>query len=124
MAITACCHIVSPMTALFVGILAGIVHNVAYDRLNEKTVFGRIIDDPVGAIPVHGACGILGTLCVVLGDPAKLKLSFFPQLGVQVLGIFTCAIFAILISILVFTVLHRTLGLEISPMQEKKGETI
>lgn len=123
-AITACCHVVSPMTSLFVGMMAGVVHNLVYDRLNEKTVFGKIIDDPVGAIPVHGACGILGTLCVILGDSNKLELSIFHQLAVQLLGIIVCAAFTILTAILVFTILHRTIGLEISPSQEKNGETI
>ena len=124
-AITACCNLVTPMTAIFIGLLAGVVHNITYDRLNDKTVFGRIIDDPVGAIPVHGACGILGTLCVVLGNyTAETGHTLFQQLGIQIFGIAVCATFTILASILVFTVLHRTIGLEISPSQEKKGETI
>ena len=64
-AITAGCNVVSPFEAMFIGTAAGILHNYAFDWLLKWR-----IDDPVGAIPVHGACGVLGTLCVgIFGDP-------------------------------------------------------
>lgn len=62
-AITASCNIMAPGWAIFIGLLAGIIHNLAFDLLTICR-----LDDPVGAIPVHGACGILGTLLLVLGN--------------------------------------------------------
>ena len=61
-AITAGCDQVSPVGAFFIGLFAGILLCVSVD------FFDRIakIDDPVGAISVHGACGAMGTLCVGL----------------------------------------------------------
>lgn len=56
-AITACCDVVPAWGALLVGATAGVIHNWAYDLLRRR------IDDVAGAIPVHGACGMWGTLC-------------------------------------------------------------
>ena len=64
-AITACCQMVDSREAIFIGILAGYLHNLGWNLLANLR-----IDDAVGAIPVHGICGIWGTLCVGLfGDP-------------------------------------------------------
>lgn len=64
-AITACCNVVSPMESILIGMAAGFIQNVGVDLLLKWK-----IDDPVGAVPVHGFCGVLGTLCVGLfGDP-------------------------------------------------------
>lgn len=64
-AITACCNVVSPLESILIGMLAGYVQNVGVDLLLKWK-----IDDPVGAVPVHGFCGVIGTLCVgIFGDP-------------------------------------------------------
>lgn len=123
-AITAGCDVLTPGLSMLVGFLAGILHNISYDRLNDKALFGKIIDDPVGAIPVHGVCGILGTLCVAFADFGETGPSFFTQFGIQLLGVVVCAVFTVGISILFFYLLRRTLGLEIEPDQESLGETI
>ena len=61
-AITAGCDQVSPVGSFFIGLFAGVLLCVSVD------FFDRIakIDDPVGAISVHGACGAMGTICVGL----------------------------------------------------------
>lgn len=115
-AITACCHMLTIPQSMIVGLLAGVLHNISYDRLYKKTVFGKIIDDPVGAIPVHGVAGILGTLCVAIGAENPLQ-----QLGIQALGVVICAVFTVSVSILIFSALRNTIGLEVSRQQEKEG---
>ena len=60
-AITAPCYWVSPAAAVIIGAVAGILVPLATDLLEHLR-----IDDPVGAVPVHGACGIWGTLAVGL----------------------------------------------------------
>lgn len=116
-AITACCDILSVPQSILVGLVAGVLHNLSYDRLYKKPVFGKIIDDPVGAIPVHGVAGIFGTLCVALGADAPLQ-----QLGSQVIGVVVCAVFTVTASIIIFSLLRNTIGLEVSRQQEKEGK--
>jgi ammonia channel protein AmtB len=58
-AITACCDVVTSIEAIFIGFIAGLLQIYAADLLLQFK-----LDDPVGAIPVHGACGVWGTLCV------------------------------------------------------------
>ncbi|MEL6593455.1 MAG: ammonium transporter, partial [Bacteroidota bacterium] len=121
-AITACADVLEPMASILVGIAAGVLHNLSFDRLNDKTVFGRIIDDPVGAIPVHGVCGVFGTLCVAFGKTDTAN-PFFLQLGIQALGIIVCAGFTVLVSGVIFLILRETIGLEIEPEMESEGKT-
>jgi len=72
-AITACCNVVSANEAIVIGVIAGLIHNYSYDFLMLKLK----LDDPVGAIAVHGFCGVWGTLSVAFfGD---LSNSFFVQ---------------------------------------------
>jgi Amt family ammonium transporter len=60
-AITAPCYWVSPMGALMIGAIAGVIVPLGVDLLESLR-----IDDPIGAVPVHGICGIFGTLAVGL----------------------------------------------------------
>lgn len=60
-AITAPCYWVSPTGSIFIGLIAGVVVVVAVDVLEALK-----IDDPIGAVPVHGICGIWGTLSLGL----------------------------------------------------------
>jgi ammonium transporter, Amt family len=64
-AITAGCAYVAPWAAIIIGMIAGILVILATDTLESMK-----IDDPVGAFPVHGICGVMGTLAVgFLGQP-------------------------------------------------------
>src|SRR6185312_6192817 len=60
-AITCPCYWVSPLGAFFIGVVAGVVVIVATDVLEYIR-----IDDPIGAVPVHLACGIWGTVSLGL----------------------------------------------------------
>src|SRR5262249_58577328 len=56
-AITCPCYWVSPTGAILLGLVAGVIVVIAVDALEYLR-----IDDPIGAVPVHGFCGIWGTL--------------------------------------------------------------
>lgn len=128
-AITANCNVVTAGEAIIIGIFAGWIHNMACDLLIKCR-----IDDPVGAVPVHLACGIWGTLCVGLfGDLKKLatltvgaenQLTLWEQIGVQLLGIVVACIFVTSIAAIMFWFLKNTIGLRISPQEEESGKLL
>ncbi|WP_119844802.1 ammonium transporter [Reichenbachiella sp. MSK19-1] len=116
-AITACCANVNHFGALAVGLTAGLVHNYGYDLILYKLK----LDDPVGAIPVHGFCGVWGTLCVALFGQFGPETSRLTQLGIQALGVSVAFVFTITVSYVMFTLLKKTIGLRVSPDEEKYG---
>jgi Amt family ammonium transporter len=87
------------------------------------------IDDPVGAIPVHGLCGVWGTLAVglfgqaALGAPADGLFygGGFGQLGIQSLGVVACLSFTAISMWIVFKVIAVTVGLRVSHETELRG---
>ena len=89
-AITACCFAVTSPVACLVGLVAGMIY-IGGEELLEHLE----IDDAVGAIPTHLGAGIWGTLAVGLyGDLDTLGtgLTRAEQIGVQLLGIGSCAV--------------------------------
>jgi Amt family ammonium transporter len=80
------------------------------------------IDDPVGAVPVHLACGIWGTLAVaLLGQSELLAHPRWTQLGVQGIGVAACGLWTCGVTALVLVALRATVGLRVSPEQELMG---
>ena len=73
------------------------------------------IDDPVGAISVHGTCGIWGTLAV--GIFGGSDFSFATQLK----GTLAISLFAFFASLIVFGLLKFTVGLRVSEQEEEEG---
>ena len=110
--ITAGCDIFSPAMAVCVGLLGGqivVLSVIMFDRLK--------IDDPVGAISVHGVCGAWGTLAIgIFSEKAGLQ-----QLGVQCLGILAAFVWAFGISYPVFLMIQRTIGLRVDEREELEG---
>ncbi len=118
-AVTAGAHVLSTPEAILVGAGGGLAM-LACDRLLERLR----IDDAVGAIPVHLAAGIWGTLAVaIFGDPARLGtgLNFVQQLGVQMLGIVVCGAWTFGVMYLFLRLLNRFFPLRISPADEATG---
>src|SRR5690606_15924776 len=116
--ITAGADVVSDFGALAVGLIAGVLVAVAVPFLDR-----RKLDDPVGAIAVHGVCGVLGTLWVGLahtsdglfyGGGARL-------LGVQAVGVLAAAAYVALASFILFSILKATIGLRVSGEEEIEG---
>lgn len=117
-AITAGCHVVTPLAALAVGAAAGLVHNLSYDWM----LYRLRIDDPVAAVPVHGFCGVWGVLAVALfGRPERLNHPWLYQLGIQALGAAVCLVWAALNAAFVFTLVGKTIGLRVTATEEELG---
>jgi Amt family ammonium transporter len=112
-AITAPCANVSPTSAVIIGALAGII--VVYSVL----FFERIkVDDPVGAVSVHGVCGAWGTLAAGIFNEAGFSLA---MVGVQLLGVMVAFVWAFGLGYLVFKVIAATIGLRVTPEEELEG---
>ena len=117
--ITAGCDAVSPVGAACIGIICGVamVFAVAFFDNIAK------IDDPVGAISVHGVCGSLGTILtgIFALDGGLLYGGGLHMLGVQLLGAAVYAAWAILCGLILFYVLRRTIGLRVDRRVEEDG---
>ena len=116
--ITAGCNVVNPLSAIIIGLIAGVIVDIAvlfFDRLK--------VDDPVGAIAVHGINGLFGTVAV--GLFAKEKGLFFgggtSLLSTQIIGVLAIALFSFCLTYFTMRILKMTIGIRISEEEEKKG---
>ena len=107
--ITAGADCISPMYSVVVGLIAGAIVVVAVIQLDKMK-----IDDPVGAISVHLACGIWGTLAVGIFSPDY-------QLGTQAIGVGAYALFCFVSANIIFQVIKLVLGLRVSEEEEILG---
>lgn len=116
-AVTASCAYIDHLDAFLIGAIAGLVHNYSFDLILHKFK----LDDPVGAVPVHGFCGVWGTLSVALFADLAPGVSRLTQLGIQSIGVLVAFVFTTLTSFLIFSLLKKTVGLRVSPQEEKRG---
>lgn len=118
-AITAGCAAVTPNGALIIGALGGIIMVYAVEFFDQTVK----IDDPVGAISVHGVCGSFGTLMVGLfaKEGGLLYGGGMHQLGVQVLGVVTALGFAAVMGLIIFGTLKATIGIRVTEEEEHNG---
>ena len=118
-AITAGCDVVSPAGALIIGLIAGVLVVVAVEFFDQKLK----IDDPVGAVSVHGVCGAFGT--IVTGLFATKDGLFYGGgssfLMTQIIGVVTVAIYVAIAMSIIFGVLDKLIGLRVSEAEEIKG---
>ena len=112
-AITSPCASVSPLSSVIIGAVAGVLVVVSvlfFDRIR--------VDDPVGAISVHGVNGAWGTLAAGIfnmgGTSAKI-------IGVQLLGIGACFLWVFPTAFILFKLIDKTIGLRVSPEEEVEG---
>lgn len=113
LSLTAGCANVVPGSAIVIGLVAGalVVFSVLFfDR--------RQIDDPVGAISVHGVCGAWGTLAAGLFNAGGVTLGI---IGVQLLGIVAAFVWTFGTMFVFFKVVHATIGMRVSPEEEIAG---
>ncbi|OGC25419.1 ammonium transporter [candidate division WOR-1 bacterium RIFOXYB2_FULL_42_35] len=123
-AITAPCAFVDPWAALIIGAVAGIVVVLGVVLLDKLH-----IDDPVGAVPVHGLNGIWGTLAIGLFGQKALGLGFdgfflgggLNQLWIQLLGVVSVVAFVVLAMGIVFKLIDATVGLRVTREDELRG---
>jgi Amt family ammonium transporter len=118
-AITAPCDGVSPIAAIVIGLIGGVL--VVLSVLFIDNVLK--VDDPVGAVSVHGVCGLWGTLSVGLFN---MESGLFcgggiKQLAVQALGAGTAFVWAFGLGMGLFLALKHTIGLRVTSEEELKG---
>jgi Amt family ammonium transporter len=127
-AITAPCAFVDPWAAVVIGFVAGIIVPplvVAVDKIR--------VDDPIGALPVHGIAGVWGTLAcglfateeraasLAVGDGGLFYTSSGHQLWVQFYGVAATIGFTFTASFIVFAAIKYTVGLRVSEEHELQG---
>jgi len=126
-AITAPCAFVAPWASLLIGAIGGaivVLGALMLDRIG--------VDDPVGAVPVHGFNGVWGTLAVglfatpdlaagVLGGPGLFYGGGLAQLGIQALGCFAVVAFVFVSMGGVFIAIDKIVGLRVSREEELRG---
>jgi len=116
--ITAGCDVMEPGFAALTGLIGGVLvvlSVVMFDRIR--------IDDPVGAVSVHGVCGAWGTLAIGLwGTDVGLFLGGgASQLGIQALGVGAGFAWAFTVSLIIFLAIKYTIGLRVSLEEEIQG---
>lgn len=118
-AITAGCANVDAVGAFVIGGLAGILCTMSVYFVEDKLK----VDDPVGAVSVHGACGLFGTLMVGLFDytDGLFYGGGVHHLAIQALGVVCIAGWVIVTMSIVFIVLKKTIGLRVSKEEELEG---
>ncbi len=128
-AITAGCANVSPLGAAIIGIIAGFIVVYGIEFIDKKLH----VDDPVGAIAVHGMCGSSGTILVglfcetngvisgLIKNEALTLGEAFKFFGIQVLGVASVIAWVSVTMIAVFFIIKKVIGLRVSKEEEIKG---
>lgn len=117
-AITAGCAFVTPYSSILIGLVAGVLviwGTLAIDKLQ--------VDDPVGAVAVHGINGTFGVLAVGLLDQKAglLTTGYFHLLGVQLLGVTAVVIWGYSLSYGAAKLIQATVGLRVKDEEEEEG---
>ncbi|WP_017443839.1 ammonium transporter [Gayadomonas joobiniege] len=113
--ITAACHMVSQTSAIVIGAIGAICMSAC------ALLLGKLkIDDALGAVPVHLAAGIWGTLAVAL-FAQDLPISRADQLIVQLTGICLCALWAFGVSYCLLKLINKFYPFRVSPQAEVSG---
>ena len=120
--ITASCNSVNSFLAIMIGIIGSIIAIIASELLEKYE-----IDDVVGAVPVHLAAGIWGTLAVGLFSDLEILgtgLTRLGQIKVQSIGIVTIGAFSFTASMIFFKLVNLVYPLRVSPLHEQLGLNI
>ncbi|MHC4118633.1 MAG: ammonium transporter [Planctomycetota bacterium] len=117
--ITAPCDGVTPVGAILIGAVGGalVVFSVLFiDRILK-------VDDPVGAVSVHGVCGAWGTIAAGLfnTESGLFYGGGVKQLGVQLLGVGSAFVWAFGLGLVLFVAIKKTIGLRVTAEEEAKG---
>ncbi|MEP7286127.1 MAG: ammonium transporter [Chloroflexota bacterium] len=119
-AITAGSFAVPLWASLIIGALAGIVVNLSQELMDYFK-----LDDPAGAVPVHGFCGALGTILTgVFATQATIQVqsgSRIDQIGIQIIGSLVCFIWSFGIGALAFWLINKFHRVRVTPEEEQRG---
>ena len=121
-AITAACNSVNSLLAIIIGIIGSIIAIIVAKILDRFE-----IDDVVGAVPVHLAAGIWGTLAVGFFSDLEILgtgLTRFEQIKVQIIGIASIGAFSFIVSFILLKILNSFYPLRVSPLHEQVGLNI
>lgn len=117
-AVTAGCNVVDANSAIIIGAIAGVLVDVAVVLIDKIK-----IDDPVGAIAVHGVNGLFGTIAV--GFFASEGGLFFgggtSLLITQVIGVVAIGSFSFVLTYLLMKLMQKTFGVRIDRAEETAG---
>lgn len=109
-AVTAGCDVVTPYEAIIIGVIAGFAVVLAIEFIDKKAK----IDDPVGAVGVHGFCGLLGTLLTgIFGEGCNFLT--------QLVGVASVLVYTSIAAFIIFTLLKKTIGLRVSDQEQLDG---
>ncbi len=120
--ITAACNSVNSLLAIFIGIIGTIIAIIVHEFLNKKE-----IDDVVGAVPVHLAAGVWGTLAVGIFSNLEILgtgLTRMEQIKAQLIGIGAIGFFSFVSSFVFFKIVNYFYPLRVSPIHEELGLNI
>ncbi len=112
--ITAGCANVLPGSAVLIGLIAGIIVVLSVVFIDQVLK----VDDPVGAVSVHGVCGAWGTFAAGLFNAEGVTLKI---IGVQLLGIGAAFLWVFPTAFILFKLIKATIGLRVSPEEELEG---
>lgn len=117
-AITAGCNIVDSNSAIIIGAIAGVLVDVAVILIDKIK-----IDDPVGAIAVHGVNGLFGTIAVGLFaiEGGLFYGGGFSLLSTQIIGVLSIGLFSFTVTFLLMKLMKKTIGIRISRSEENSG---
>jgi Amt family ammonium transporter len=116
--ITAGCNVVDANSAIVIGLIAGVLVDVAVQLIDKMK-----IDDPVGAIAVHGVNGFFGAVAVGLfaSENGLFNTGDFSFLIVQLKGVLVIAFFSFTFTYVVMQIMKKTIGVRISVEEERVG---
>lgn len=118
-AITAGCDLVTPVGAAIIGLVAGVLVVFAVEFFEKKAK----VDDPVGAVSVHGVCGAVGTILTGL-FAEEIGLFYgggFNFLLIQILGVLSVIAWVVVVMTIIFFIIKKTIGLRVSAEEEIAG---
>lgn len=121
-AVTAGCDTVTPGGAIAIGLMAGTIVVFAVEFFDKVAK----IDDPVGAISVHGICGAFGTIMVgFFAEGNGFSGVFYgggtDLLVTQLIGVGATAAWGLATGFILFTILKYTVGIRVTPKEEENG---
>ena len=102
----------SPLAAIFIGAIGGLVM-----YFSTQLLFKLKIDDVVGAIPAHLVAGVWGTLAVPLTNADT-------NFGAQLIGVLSINVFMFAASFVIWTILKSTVGIRVSDEAQRKGTDV
>ncbi len=115
-AITGGANLMPTGAAVAIGAAAGVIVPWAMVQIDLRLK----VDDPTGAVAVHGVGGLIGTLAVALAAPMEMS-ERLRQLGVQALGAVTIALLAFIATAALLVVLKKTIGIRSKEADEFDG---